>query len=383
MKQLLWIVAIVLGMASCQSNQNSTVKTDSAAAPKAVVKEKVPVDAEWTAFARYISGVHDDMNTELELNDVWKLHAAKTHTRWEELKKQFGEVISGWVKEKKYLNEKSPKTLFYPFAGGDFYYANLFYPNRDTIIMIGLEPCGSKFDKSTTTGGALNEYLNNLDQAMFYPHKLGFFRTLSMDKDFNRGYLNGTLHTFLFYLTREGNNIHYVESFDVDDNGLPTNVVAVGTERTKHSGIRIGYSTPGDEQVRELIYISQNVADAEMVKKPGFQKYFQQRGDIVSYFKAASYLLYNDYFSVVRNVVLNQSKVILQDDSGMPLKLMRESGFNVELLGEYTRTIGLFSNRFQSDMKDEYQATPPAKLPFTIGYNAEFGECNLQLATKK
>ena len=148
MKQALWMVAIVLGMASCQSNQNSTVKTDSAAAPKAVSVEKVPVDAEWTAFARYISGVHDDLNTELESNDVWKLHAAKTHTRWEELKKQFGEVISGWVTEKKYLNDNSPKTLFYPFAGGDFYYANLFYPNRDTIIMIGLEPCGSKFDKT-------------------------------------------------------------------------------------------------------------------------------------------------------------------------------------------------------------------------------------------
>jgi hypothetical protein len=239
------------------------------------------------------------------------------------------------------------------------------------------------FDKKATDAKQLDQYLTDLDQAMFYPHKLGFFRTLSMDKDFNRGYLNGTLHTFLFYLTREGNSIHYVQSFDVDEQGNMANVTPVGMERSKQVGIKIGYSKPGDKQVRELVYISQNVADKELEKKPGFALYFQKRGAIVSYFKAASYLLYNEYFSTIRNVVLNQSKIVLQDDSGLPLKGLRDAGFNVELLGEYTKTISLFSNRFQQDMKDEYAATPPAKLPFTIGYNAEFGECNLQLATKK
>jgi hypothetical protein len=52
-------------------------------------------------------------------------------------------------------------------------------------------------------------------------------------------------------------------------------------------------------------------------------------------------------------------------------------------LGEYTKTINLFSNYFQKDMREEYVSKKPAKLPFTIGYNAEFGECNLQLGTKK
>jgi len=70
-------------------------------------------------------------------------------------------------------------------------------------------------------------------------------------------------------------------------------------------------------------------------------------------------------------------------DSGMPLSAMQKGGFTTEVLGEYTKTIGLFSNYFQKDMRAEYEAKKPAKLPFTIGYNAEFGECNLQLGTKK
>jgi len=54
----------------------------------------------------------------------------------------------------------------------------------------------------------------------------------------------------------------------------------------------------------------------------------------------------------------------------------------VKLLGHYTRTIPLFSNLFQPDLKERYIQEKPDKLPFTIGYNAQYGECNLQLATK-
>jgi hypothetical protein len=111
--------------------------------------------------------------------------------------------------------------------------------------------------------------------------------------------------------------------------------------------------------------------------------YLKHRGNVVSFFKAASYLMYKDYFSDITNVVLGQSKIILQDDSGMPLATMQQGGFQAEVLGEYTKTINLFSNYFQKDMRAEYEAKKPAKLPFTIGYNAEFGECNLQLGTKK
>jgi hypothetical protein len=38
---------------------------------------------------------------------------------------------------------------------------------------------------------------------------------------------------------------------------------------------------------------------------------------------------------------------------------------------------------FQSDLKAKYDEIKPAKLPFNIGYNAQYKECNLQLAQKK
>ena len=381
MKKFLWLSVFVLTVFAHQSCNSK--KTESAAAvdSNANVSEvkKLAVDADLTAFARYIAGVHDANNDSLEQSEFWKLHAAKTDLRWRLLMQNVGTPISTWVTEKNYLGSKAPKTLLYPFAGGDFYYANLFYPNRDTVIMIGLEPVGGEFGVKEVESAKLEDYLTTLDRCMFYPHKLGFFRTLSMDDDFAHELMNGTFHTFLFYLARNGFDLHYVEYFNVDAQG---NSVAVepGAEA---KGLKIGYSNKSDKSVKQLVYISQDISNTANQKSPGTINYLKQRGSVVSFFKAASYLMYKDYFSDITNVVLGQSKIILQDDSGMPLAAMKQGGFEAEVLGEYTKTINLFSNYFQKDMREEYVSKKPAKLPFTIGYNAEFGECNLQLGTKK
>jgi hypothetical protein len=381
MKKFLWLSVFVLTVFAHQSCNSK--KTESAAAvdSNANVSEvkKLAVDADLTAFARYIAGVHDANNDSLEQSEFWKLHAAKTDLRWRLLMQNVGTPISTWVTEKNYLGSKAPKTLLYPFAGGDFYYANLFYPNRDTVIMIGLEPVGGEFGVKEVESAKLEDYLTTLDRCMFYPHKLGFFRTLSMDDDFAHELMNGTFHTFLFYLARNGFDLHYVEYFNVDAQG---NSVAVepGAEA---KGLKIGYSNKSDKTVKQLVYISQDISNTANQKSPGTINYLKQRGSVVSFFKAASYLMYKDYFSDITNVVLGQSKIILQDDSGMPLAAMKQGGFEAEVLGEYTKTINLFSNYFQKDMREEYVSKKPAKLPFTIGYNAEFGECNLQLGTKK
>jgi hypothetical protein len=381
MKKLFWlsfIVIVLFAQQSCSSNAAEKNKQkDSVVAVAAVNKQ--PVDVDLSGFARFIAGVHDSENDSLEQSEYWKLHAAKTDLRWRLLMQNLGTPIATWVSEKNYIPSNAPKTLLYPFAGGDFFYANLFYPNRDTVIMIGLEPVGTVFEAKSVDKTKLEDYLTTLDRCMFYPHKLGFFRTLSMDDDFAHELMNGTLHTFMFYLARNGFDLHYVEYFNLDDQG---NSVAVepGAEA---KGLKIGYSNKNDKQVRQLVYLSQDISNTANQKAPGTINYLKKRGHVVSFFKAASYLMYKDYFSDITNVVLDQSKIILQDDSGMPLVSMQKGGFSTEIFGEYKKTIDLFSNYFQKDMRAEYESKKPAKLPFTIGYNAEFGECNLQLGTKK
>ncbi|MFZ9754419.1 MAG: hypothetical protein ACO3DK_00095, partial [Bacteroidia bacterium] len=272
------------------------------------------------------------------------------------------------------------KTLLYPFAGGDFYYGHLFNPRQDTIIMLGLETPGTLFDLTRYKTDTLTAYLKGLEKSLFFPHQLGFFRTKSMANDFQTTLLNGTLHTALYYMGRMGYEIHYIKGVSADK-GLNFE----GELGPESMGVRVGYSQFGvNDPIREWIYLSQDISNGGLQTPKGqwVQSYLKSRGPVVSFFKAASYLLHEDYFSTIRDLCLDQSKRILQDDSGIPYSVLKEEGFAVRLLGEYHRTIPLFSNNLQEDLKQAYADQHPASLPFNVGYNAQFHECNLQLATR-
>ena len=132
--------------------------------------------------------------------------------------------------------------------------------------------------------------------------------------------------------------------------------------------IRIGFkSKDGSGNTKELIYISGDLSDKGLStgsKSAGIYHFLNSRKQIVSFFKAASYLMHNDYFSKIRGIMTKNSKRILQDDSGVPYSILKSSGFEVTLLGQYTHTIQLFRTRVQKDMKADYALKKPTKLPF-------------------
>lgn len=391
--RLFFLTGIVVSLISCGGNTSGTGNGDTT--KKAVVKEKPPVksdtgfskpaDPALTAFTRFIVGMNNSGAYRAMKDSSWMRYGMQNAAKWKELQAKIGGPIQQWVREAKLAKTGEPGTLFYPFAGGDYYYAHLFFPAQDTVIMIGLEPGGGIFNPDTMGAASLQQYYSSLQHSMFFPHRLGFFRTKSMAVDFNKGPLNGTMHTVLFYLAMFDANIHYIEHFDLDQEGREINVVS-GKDRKRgmvRTGYRVGYSLPGGKQVKEVLYFSYDASNQNLKAKPNLLNWLNNRGKVVTFFKAASYLMHYDMFSTMREFVNKHTVRLLQDDSGLPYKFMQSNGFEVQLLGRYTRTIALFKAEFQPDMQAAYEKAAPAKLPFLIGYNAEFKECNLQAASKK
>jgi hypothetical protein len=381
------LLAIILTACQNQNRQNVELAPATQVTQKNEITQDLPdIDTRWNTLAQMLAGD----TTQYQLHkSVWMEYARNSNQKWDVLSQKIAKPIENWAKTQGY-NEKYPtRTLLYPFAGGDFFYANLFFPDKDTIIMVGLEPGGHLFNPDSVTAEELGIYLTNLEKSLFYPHKLGFFRTNSMAIDFNRGLLNGTIHTCLYYLAKAGKQIHYVKAMNFNDSGEFTDVIDIGTSKHGRKGYRIGFASPKDNQVKELIYFSENLANSGVYVTDGKTKslirsarYLEKQRNTSSFFKAATYLMHKSYFSWIRYTCTHASNIILQDDSGISLALLEEAGYNVQLFGNYTRTIPLFSNRFQEDLKIRYEKEKPKTLPFTIGYNAQFGECNLQLATK-
>lgn len=394
MKSSFLAATCCLVLFACQSNNSptsNTEHTDSSVTP--IATEKVidlpPVDPKWNRFALMLAG-DTTLYTQNQLhNSVWKNYARNSSQKWTVLNEKVAQPIQNWVSQQPYNQKYPTRTLLYPFAGGDFFYANLFFPDKDTIIMVGLEPPGFLFNPDSVNQELLATYLNDLEKSLFFPHKLGFFRTKSMAIDFEKGLLNGTVHTCLYYLAKANKQIHYVKAMNFDAEGNFSAVSDIGTAKQGKKGYRIGYAAKGDRQIKELIYFAENLAnsgvyfiDNKVKSLIPSAKFMEKHHNTSAFFKAATYLMHKSYFSWIRNTCTNASAVILQDDSGIPLKLLESSNYNVQLLGNYTRTIPLFGNLFQPDLKERYLQKKPATLPFTIGYNAQFGECNLQLATK-
>ncbi|MFN5793234.1 MAG: hypothetical protein ACK455_00425, partial [Bacteroidota bacterium] len=135
----------------------------------------------------------------------------------------------------------------------------------------------------------------------------------------------------------------------------------------------------------EIFYFSCDLSDSAILKNNCLRNMIiNLNNGYTTYLKSASYLLHNGNFSWTRKMITNNSKTILQDDSGIPLKFI-DSTWNKTFFGTYDKPIPLFKNKFQEDLKNAYSPTNSnvKSLPFGIGYDYKLNESNLMLFTKR
>jgi len=88
-----------------------------------------------------------------------------------------------------------------------------------------------------------------------------------------------------------------------------------------------------------------------------------------------------DGFSGVRNFLLEHSRVIVQDDSGLPLRAFPK-GWKVNLYGRYVPHQEEFEKYYQPDLAALYAQEPqPSPLGFAFGYHWQREDGILMLAT--
>jgi len=150
-------------------------------------------------------------------------------------------------------------------------------------------------------------------------------------------------------------------------------------------GVKIAYVPEGEKEPRTLYYFSTDLSNDGIEKHPEMAEFIAKLDNPVTYLKAASYLMYNDSFSEIKDVALSNSSYLLQDDSGMPLSSFDNEDWNLEFYGNYTTPISLFSNRYQPDLRQAYSSNQDEIKPleFGIGYQFQVNTSNLMLAKAK
>ncbi len=346
------------------------------------------VDTHTTILANILAAtIHPD--TQLDLEDKYKKiinsNAYKNHYKemksaWDKTENKRLKSIRKWVDEE--INNLCNENfrIFYPFSGPDILNAEIFFPCGNEFILFGLEPPGYVRDITNLNPAEMNKYLYYIRDSLRSILNYSFFRTNEMKVNFFKE-LDGLTPVLLTFLAYNKNEIYRITKIQ----WTPDGIVEDSNIKNGIQGVRIYYKnkTKQKEELKFLTYLQIDVSNKNLDNHKFFLDQLKQKKPFITFIKAASYLMYNDSFSYIRDFILNNSYAIIQDDSGIPVKYFLNSDWNLKFYGNYIQPIPLFKNRYQPELRKIYlDKTKIHLLPFGTGYNFSPGTSNLMVAEK-
>ncbi|MBV6414238.1 MAG: hypothetical protein OMOMHJEC_02060 [Xanthomonadales bacterium] len=273
------------------------------------------------------------------------------------------------------------EVLFYPFSGPDVLYPTALFPHARKLLFTGLETVGAPPTAEDFGSADLPDSFAELRRSLVSLLGQSFFVTAQMQQQFHRNRFRGATPILLLLLARAGHRIDSVAALRLDDDGrLCAREFA---ERRDAAGIGIRFRAAGESALRSLVYLRADLSDRGLAGTPGYARLVRGLGVRVSFLKSASYLLHTREFSDIRELLLEVSPALLQDDSGIPWRSFPSTLWASTVYGAYRRGGGGFENQVQADLRDAYLAAPARPLPFWIGYRRSATDSNLQLYRRR
>ena len=290
--------------------------------------------------------------------------------------------MSQWA-DSEIKNRHDSVVLFYPFGGPDFLNANIFYTGASAYVLIGLEPVGELPDVCGMTPSMAEEYMHDVWVSLKDLFLRSYFITGNMISALKRNEVNGALPVISLFIKRRGYNIVAVNKMGIDSTGNWQFADSLRNARVASAGVKIDFACDTGRRLQSVFYFRADISDEGLKKNTPFNAYLQSLPPCHTYLKAASYLMHGKDFSMIRNLVLDKSISILQDDSGIAFKYFDRNLWNIKLYGRYSRPGKEFSWINETDLAEAYRDTSIKPVPFTLGYNWRTRAINLLYAEKK
>jgi hypothetical protein len=212
-----------------------------------------------------------------------------------------------------------------------------------------------------------------------------FFITRQMDRQFRGQVTDGLFLPILELLARSNHTILGFRYVRLDDDGhiVERSAGYKAPGRIGNKGVEIDFVRDADQSVHKLLYFSVNLSDKSLRENQPFLTFLAGLKETVTLFKATSYMVHKEEFSIVRDGALSISAAVLQDDSGIPYRFFAVPPWTVQLYGSYVRPFGSFRWLEQADLRKAYLSSAPKPLNFRIGYGYSKIPSNLLLARKQ
>ena len=294
-------------------------------------------------------------------SSAWREHQERMDGLFSDYAWRHQQPIQSWA-AREMGDLQGAGSVFYPFSGPDFLFADAFFPRTETFVLCGLEPAEPLPDLGTLSGSDLAAGLSGLRTALNHIMQFSYFITKDMRNDLQATRFRGVLPVILVFMARQGHTVESVDAIRLDAGG---NAVLANGNAT---GLLIRGRSPRGG-LKRVFYFKQDLSNASMNSSMPLARFVAQLGSAPAFTKSASYLMHEDSFSNIRSFLLSQSRAIVQDPSGVPYRHLLGSGMDVSLYGNYQGTLDIFKSANQPDLIAAYQSARGAQpLSFGIGY---------------
>jgi len=304
------------------------------------------------------------------LNEATNSHASYLDARW---KKFEAEKLGGIKNLAASVVKSQHDVAFYFFSGPDFPYVNALFPNAKRYVLSGLEPAVLPVEIANIASDPAILFRIRASLRPYF--EAGFFNTNEM---LWKDSFAGALPLLMVFLSRAGYDVQNVRYVSIDDNGVPSFSDA---PLKGANGLQIIFAD-GQRETKELYYFRADLADGATSSKT-FLKFCDTFGEGVSLLKSASYLLHQNRFSDVRKFILSHSSLIVEDDTGIPVRYLDRSIWQLRLYGRYRSPVGKFVKYDQPELRSLMKSEGDSPTAFATGYLRQIDGSHFLVAKKR
>ena len=334
----------------------------------------VEIDSFHTGIAYLISGLDQSyFNKSIVDSAFWVKYSNKVNKSFSKIKANRLDKMTLWLDEETEGHSKDTTMLFYPFSGADFLHAYHFFPNANEYLLLAKESIGEIPELSSMNNGDVAKYLDGVNFALRDIYRRSYFITKNMRSDIKEKQIEGLLPLFYWFIARTDHQIIEKHNVFINKNG-EKNIIDSASIAEKKSirGVEFKIKKPGSEQIKTITYFDCDISNKGFERNPEFKTFLDTKRISNTFVKSASYLMHYTTFSEIRDIVLNSSSFIIEDDTGIPFKFFNDTVWTTRLHGVYENPIKDFSkNRFQKDLEEAYKNAKYYinEIPSSLGYH--------------
>jgi hypothetical protein len=333
--------------------------------------------------ARFLSGLPVPATSPLaawQATSDYRDHIHTMNVEWKKLSDRL-EKAAAWQQAELAPRIQGNRNLIYFFGGPDAAHAVKLFPDAPIYLLAGLEPVGTVETLEKMKFSQVHTAIDGLSYGLRTFVAKSFFRTKEMQSDFQGHGIKGVLPQLYLMLSRSGATIDGTSYFEVD---------AKGVANEKAAGEKWGPGVPGvkvkfhfaEKAPQEMLYVRVNLFNDDLTKQPGFLVWARSFGPANSFLKAASFILHDPNFSKTRNLLLEVSGSVVEEDSGIPYRAFAKGEWDFTCFGKYMAPRDPFEKWYQKDLDKACTELPARPLPFMIGYR-KLNDTFLLVASKK